>query len=102
MGYQLVIQFRPTDQLNLEKFVAIEDAIIEELGDSASVDGHDIGSREFNIFIFTDNPGGSFQRLGKLLQEVKPDGALNVAYRGVDDGKYVVLWPPNLAEFTIV
>jgi hypothetical protein len=101
MEYQLVIQFHPTTGLDFDKLVSIEDALIDELGDSASVDGHDIGSGEFNIFIFTDSPSGSFQRVQKLLQRVKPDGAMNVAYRDADGKGYVILWPPNLAEFKV-
>ena len=101
MEYQLVIQFRPAAVLDFEKLVAIEDALIDELGDSASVDGHDIGSGEFNIFIFTNNPSGSFQRVQKLLQRVKPDGTMNVAYRHADGKDYVVFWPPILAEFKV-
>lgn len=100
MQYQLVIQFRPTAP-DFEKLVSIEDALIDELGDSASVDGHDIGSGEFNIFIFTDNPNGTFQRVQKLLQGTKPDGAMNVAYRDTDGEDYIALWPPNLAKFKV-
>jgi hypothetical protein len=102
MEFQLVVQFRPTTPLSFEDVMAIEDAIIDELGDSASVDGHDIGSGEFNIFICTDNPTGSFQRLRELLQKTKPDGAMNVACRGVNDEEYIVLWPPNLKQFSII
>jgi hypothetical protein len=102
MEYQLVIQFRLTAELDFEKLVAIEDAIIDELGDSASVDGHDIASGEFNIFIVTDDARGSYQRLQMLLQQVKPDGVMNVAYREADDEEYVILWPPNQTEFTII
>ena len=47
------------------------------------------------------SPSGSFQRVQKLLQRVKPDGAMNVAYRDADGKGYVILWPPNLAEFKV-
>jgi hypothetical protein len=65
------------------------------------VDGHDVGSGEFNIFILTDNPMGSFQRLQKVLQDVKPDGAMSVAFRDVNEGEYRILWPPELTKFGI-
>jgi hypothetical protein len=99
--YELVIQFRPSVALDVEKLVSIEDALVDELGDSASVDGHDIGSGEFNVFIFTDNPNGSYQRVQELLKRVKPDGVMNVAYRDIDGNDYVVLWPPSLSKFKI-
>jgi hypothetical protein len=102
MRFQLVIQFRPTRSLDFDRFVAIEDALISELGDFALVDGHDMGSGEFNIFILTDSPVGTFQRAQLLLQEMKPEGSMNVAYRDVDEEHYVVVWPPNLTAFSIV
>ena len=42
--------------------VASEDALIETLQDSAKVDGHDVGSDETNIFIFTLHPQKTFER----------------------------------------
>jgi hypothetical protein len=101
MRHQLVIQFRPTVALNFEKLVAIEDALIDELGDSASVDGHDVGSEEFNIFILTDSPSGTFQRAQKLLREMKPEGTIIFAYRAVGEEDYVILWPPSSTKFNI-
>jgi len=101
MRFQLVIQFRPAGVLDFEKLVAIEDALIAELGDSATVDGHDIGSGEFNIFVVTDNPTESFVRAQRLLEGLKPEGAMNVAYRDLDDERFVILWPTNSSEFSI-
>jgi hypothetical protein len=102
MRYQLVLQFRPRTEFDIEMVVTIEAAVMNELGDSASVDGHDFGSGEFNIFIFTDNPDESFLRVQKILQTVKPDGAMNVAYRDTGEDEYVVLWPPDSAEFRVI
>ena len=99
MKFQLVIQFRPTGALDFEKLVAMEDALITELGDSAIVDGHDIGSGEFNIFVVTDHPKESFVRTQRLLEGMKPEGAMNVAYRDPNDERFVILWPPNSPEF---
>jgi len=101
MNFQLVIQFRPTAAVDFDQVIKIEDAIATQLGESASVDGHDIGDEECNVFILTDNPTGSFQRIQKLLQEQKPEGTMNVAYRDTGAEDYVVLWPPNLREFTV-
>jgi hypothetical protein len=101
MNFQLVIQFHPAAPVSFDELVTIEDAIATQLGASASVDGHDIGGQECNIFILTENPTGSFQRIQKLLQEQKPEGTMNVAYRDTDADDHVVLWPPNLREFTV-
>ena len=101
MKFQLVIQFRPTESVNFDQWVAIEDALIDVLGNFASVDGHDMGSGEFNIFVRTDSPIAAFQRAQLLLQRMKPEGSMNVAYRSVNDGDYIMLWPPHLPEFSI-
>src|SRR5664279_826024 len=98
MRFQLVIQFRPTGSLDFDRIVAIEDRLISELGDLALVDGHDIGSGEFNIFILTDNPVGTFERVQFLLQEMKPEGSMKVAYREVDGAHYFFVWPLTLTE----
>jgi hypothetical protein len=102
MEYQLVIQFRPLAAIDFDTVAAIENAIRERLGDSGVVDGRDIGSGEFNVFILTDNPMGSFQRVQRLLQDVKLDGAMNVAFRDVNEEEYKILWPPTLTKFEIV
>ena len=101
MEFQLVIQFRPAGALDFGKLVAIEDALITELRDSAIVDGHDIGSGEFNIFVVTSHPKESFVRTQSLLEEIKPEGEMNVAYREPNDERFVILWPPNSPEFRI-
>jgi hypothetical protein len=102
MRFQLVVQFRPSESLDFERLVSIEDALISELGDLALVDGHDMGSGEFNIFILTDNPVGTFQCAQLLLHEMKPVGSMNVAYRDLNQEDYVIVWPPNLNHFSIV
>ena len=43
-----------------DALVAIEDALIEGLGDHADVDGHDVGAGQMNIFIWTDDPTATF------------------------------------------
>jgi len=42
--------------------IALEEDLIEKLGDSADVDGHDMGSGERNIFIFTSDPVRTFPK----------------------------------------
>jgi len=102
LQYKLVIQFHPIAPTNFEDVVAVEEALIDALGDSAIVDGHDIGSTEFNIFIFTDDPEGCFQHVWRLLQGLVPKGAIHVAYRDIGKEKYIVLWPPSLERFEIL
>lgn len=61
MKYQLVLQFQGDSLCDYDAMVALEDGLIAALDDSANVDGHDVGSGEVNIFIFTDEPKKAFQ-----------------------------------------
>jgi hypothetical protein len=49
MRYQLVLQFRGDSLADYDQMIALEDRLIEDLGHSAGVDGHDCGSGEANI-----------------------------------------------------
>jgi hypothetical protein len=74
MQYQLTLQFRGDSLGDYDAMVALEGELTEQVGDSADVDGHDCGSGETNIFIFTPDPAAPFQRL-------------------VDGERYTVIWP---------
>jgi len=81
--------------------VALEDRLIEDLGQSAKVNGHDCGSGETNIFIFTSDPAVTFWRVRQtLLCEGKLQG-VTAAYREVAGESYTVLWPESQTEFRI-
>jgi hypothetical protein len=42
--YQLALQFRGDSLADYDQMIALEDRLIEDLGRSAEVDGHDCGS----------------------------------------------------------
>ena len=67
MKYQLVLQFTADSMEDFDRLVALEDKLIEEMDDVATVDGHDFGSGEFNIFILTDDPVTVLVRLTESL-----------------------------------
>ena len=62
MDYQLVLQFRGDSLADYDTMVALENELIDELGDSADVDAHDVGSGEVNIFIITTDPARTFRQ----------------------------------------
>ena len=66
MLYQLVVQIKPASSADLNRLVNWEEALIERLATSAEVDGHDLGAGEFNIFLFTDDPSGTFRSIQAL------------------------------------
>ena len=93
MRYQLVLQFRGDSLADYDQMIALEDRLIEDLGHAAKVDGHDCGSGETNIFIFTTDPAATFWRVRQTLKQEGRLDAVTVAYREVEGERYTVLWP---------
>lgn len=102
MQYQLTLQFAGDSLGDYDAMVALEDELTEQLGDSADVDGHDCGSGETNIFIFTPDPAATFQRMRPVLERARQLQAVTAAYREVDGERYTVIWPEDSQrEFTV-
>jgi hypothetical protein len=102
MRYQLILQFRGDALADYNAMVALEDRLIEDLGHSAEVDGHDCGSGETNIFIFTSDPSATFWRVRQTLQQEGRLQAVTAAYREVEGEHFTMLWPEgSQAEFRV-
>ena len=95
MQYQLVIQVPGDSFAQHNAIIALEDELIEELGDSAEVDGHEAGSGETGIFILTSDPIATFQRAKRVLERAQWLQTATVAYREMDEEGYTVLWPED-------
>jgi len=95
MRYQLVLQFRGDSLADYDAMVGLEDRLVEDLGHSAKVDGHDCGSGETNIFIFTSDPSATFLRVRQALQREGQLDVVTAAYRDVEGGSYTVIWPES-------
>ena len=103
MKYQLVLQFRGDSLADFDAMVALEDQLIKDLGHLAKVDGHDCGSGETNIFIFTSDPAITFWRVRHTLQRAGRLDAVTAAYREVQGASYTVLWPEDSQkEFSVM
>lgn len=76
MRFQLTLQFRGDSLAEFDTMVTLEDALVEDVGVSPDVDGHDCGSRETYIFILTSDPDGSFLLIKPELERM----ALNLVY----------------------
>ena len=96
--YQLVLQFRGNSLGDLDDAAALEENLVTALGDSANVDGHDIGSGETNIFIITTDPEGTFRRAMPTLKRKKVLQSVTAAYRRVDGEQFTVIWPKGSKE----
>src|SRR5215467_3606072 len=103
MRYQLVLQFRGDALEDFDEMIALEDELIEQLGDSADVDGHDMGSGERNIFIFTSDPAQTFFQARPVLERAGTLQSVTAAYRPVRGERYTVIWPEGSNKlFTII
>ncbi len=81
--------------------IAIEDAIIAGLGDIGSVDGHDAGSGEMNIFVLTNNPQAAFDKIRQLLGTQDFMNEMRVAFRELGQDEFTILYPQTLHHFSI-
>ena len=95
MQYQLTLQFRGDSLADYDAMIALEHELGQQVGGSADVDGHDCGCGETNIFIFTPDPAGTFQRVSPVLERAQQLQAVTAAYREVDGERYIVIWPED-------
>lgn len=100
MKYQLVIQWPATSMKDYDALIEIEEVLIEKLSKMHEVDGHDIGAKEFNIFIQTDNPQSASNEVKTILSDSVYSDA-RAAYREISKSEYKILWPKSLTKFSI-
>ena len=92
MDYQLVLQFLVSESTDFDELIDLETQLMVVLAGNHTVDGHDFGSAEMNIFIHTDDPQDAFERSKPLVPaNLKP--TLKAAYRRLSDDKYYWLYP---------
>ena len=102
MKYQLVLQFEADTADDFDQLVALEGKLIEQLGSNATIDGHDFGQSEFNIFILTDQPAMVFEKAHRIIRDQQLQQGMRAAYREPTGGEYMILWPATLTEFSVI
>ncbi len=103
MKYQLVLQLPESYLKDFDALISLEEDLTEILTENEDVDGHDIGSGEANIFVFTNEPKATFQRVRPTLENAGYLMNVTVAYRDVEGENYIVIWPKNfMKKFTIL
>ena len=102
MRYQLVLQFAGPAALSLDELIALEDELSRHLPASAQVDGHDIGSGEGNIFLFTHDPLATFAAIKPVLSKRGHLAGLGAAYRAERSDEFVRVWPEGAAAPFII
>jgi hypothetical protein len=93
MKYQLALQFPANSIADYDEMIALEDELIEALGSSAKVDGHDCGSGEMNTCIHADEPKKVFEMIKPVVAKRKLIENLVAAYRERTGEDYTVVWP---------
>jgi hypothetical protein len=97
----LVLQWPGVSEADFDALISMEDQVGAALGPYSSVDGHDFGSGEMNIFVETDRPTEAFADAAKVLRESPRWGDLRAAFREASGGPYEILWPRGLREFSV-
>lgn len=98
--FQLVIQSKTESLADYDTAIEVENAIADRLGDLGSVDGHDAGSGEMNIFIITPDPRAAFDRIRDLLSATDLREP-KVAYRAIGTDSWTMVHPAGRAQFRI-
>jgi hypothetical protein len=103
MEYMLVLQWPSSlTAEEMDLLISLEDQIREDIGEQGRVDGHDIGSGEMNIFIFTEDPKATFERVKNIGSIPSHMGNLKVGYREVGGDDFVPLYPEGLDRFSVI
>lgn len=101
MQHILVLQWSGLAQADFEELVRMEHELEGSLGASSSMDGHDVGSGEMNIFIETDQPSRAFADVQKILGHWPRWPDVRVAHRERNGDIYTVLWPAGQTKFRV-
>jgi hypothetical protein len=101
LEYQLVLQVLNVASGDFERLLRWEKSVAECLPQSATVDGHDLGLSEFNIFIDTDNPEATFRAVLSCKENAAVNWPTTAAYRLAGSEDYIVVWPPGRKEFNV-
>jgi len=103
MEYMLVLQWPSSSTAKeLDQLISLEDQIREDIGKCGNVDGHDIGSGEMNIFIFTEDPKATFERVRNIGSFPNHMSNLKAGYREVGEDDFVPLYPVDLEHFSVI
>jgi hypothetical protein len=101
MPYQLVLQWTASSETDFDELIRMEVLLETALHTYATVDGHDFGSGEMNIFIETKDPKQAFADAQTVLGDAPRWSQVRAGYRAFTENSYTVIWPPGLAAFSV-
>jgi len=103
MEYMFVLQWPSSSTAEeLDLLISLENQIRKHIGDDGKVDGHDIGSGEMNIFIFTEDPRATFEHVLNIGSIPNHVSNLKAGYREVGEDEFVPLHPEGLDHFSVI
>ena len=102
MKYQLVLQFTGTVIPDYDSLVDLESVLIEEIQEDGktTVDGHDFGSSQMNLFLTVDDPENVLSRIRGSIEHPLME-RVRAGYRNVTDNTFRAIWPESLHEFSV-
>jgi hypothetical protein len=93
MEYQLVIKLWRSS-LSQEGFLGSLQADLKQaLGDTVELEGHDVGAKEINLFMLTNEPRHAFRKAKDVLAARGVENGLSAAYRLNGGAQFTSLWP---------
>lgn len=101
MRYVLVLQWPGSSEADFDALIRMEDKLTEALGDHSSVDGHDFGTGEMNIFVESDDPAEAFSVAAATLGDGLRWAEVRAAFRDQSGDAYPILWPQGLGAFSV-
>ena len=93
-----MLQFPVSTEREFEAIISLETALIAHFATLAEVDGHDAGSGEMNIFIFTDNPTTTFESIRQLVENQQSPPCRAAAFRKIDENEFTIIWPKDSTQ----
>lgn len=101
MNYQLVLQFPGETEEDFDLLIEMEDKLENALDSTSEVGGHDFGSEEMNIFVYSSKPEECFEQTKVLLKDMTDISTMKAAFRHVESGDFTILWPKELGQFDV-
>jgi hypothetical protein len=101
MKHVLVLQWLGSNPADVEELLRMEHELERLLGANATVDGHDFGSGQMNIFIETDQPADLVVDVQRILGHWPRWSRVRAAHREATGDQYTVVWPPGQTGFTV-
>ena len=99
--FQVVFQFAAETLADFDLLIALGKQVEQVLTPPAYLDGHDFGQKEFNLFIHSDDPVGTFNLVAGAIQSTNRQMPFSAGYRSFVEDGYKPLWPENLKAFAV-